>query len=113
MRAQRAAGAQTVSTTQTPAPSILTVDDVASRLQISRGAVYELTRFRQSTDMPRLPARKIGRSLRFIAAEIDGWVRALPRHTHLQKRAYNKKDADCAMSDTHFSRSGSSPGGVA
>ena len=75
------------------AHTIMTVDDVAARLQITKAAVYELTRFRQSADMLRLPARKIGRSLRFLAAEIDGWVLSLPQHTHLQKRRYIKKDA--------------------
>jgi excisionase family DNA binding protein len=75
------------------ASAILTVDQVATRLQITKAGVYELTRFRQAADTPRLPARKIGRSLRFIAAEIDEWVLSLPQHTHLQKRRYIKKDA--------------------
>jgi len=73
--------------------AVLTVGDVAGRLQISKTAVYELTRFRQLADTPRLPARKIGRSLRFIASEIDAWLLSLPKHTHLQKRRYLKKDA--------------------
>jgi excisionase family DNA binding protein len=76
---------------------ILTVDQVAARLQITKGAVYELTRFRQDANMPRLPARKVGRSLRFIAAEIDQWVLSLPQHTHSQKRQYIKKDAPTAQ----------------
>lgn len=72
--------------------AILTVDDVARRLQITKGQVYELTRFRQASETPRLPARKVGRSLRFIASEIDGWLLSLPKHRHLQKRRYIKKD---------------------
>lgn len=81
------------SNASAPTPlTVLTVNDVASRLQISKAAVYELTRFRQASDTPRLPARKIGRSLRFIASEIDGWMLALPQHAHLQKRHYIKKD---------------------
>jgi excisionase family DNA binding protein len=72
--------------------AVLTVDDVATRLQISKGSVYELTRFREAADTPRLPARKIGRSLRFLAADIDAWVLALHRHANLQKRRYLKKD---------------------
>jgi predicted DNA-binding transcriptional regulator AlpA len=71
----------------------LTVDDVAARLQISKAAVYELTRFRRTPDTPRLPARKIGRSLRFIGSEIDLWMLGLGKHTHLQKRRYIKKAA--------------------
>jgi excisionase family DNA binding protein len=74
-------------------PAVLTVDDVAARLQISKASVYELTRFREAADTPRLPARKIGRSLRFIAADIDAWVLALPKHANLQKRHYFKRDA--------------------
>jgi excisionase family DNA binding protein len=74
-------------------PAVLTVADVAARLQISKAGVYELTRFREAAGTPRLPARKIGRSLRFVAADIDAWVRALPQHANLQKRHYFKKDA--------------------
>ena len=74
-------------------PAVLTVEDVAARLQISKASVYELTRFREAADTPRLPARKIGRSLRFVAADIDAWVLALPKHANLQKRRYLKKDA--------------------
>jgi excisionase family DNA binding protein len=74
-------------------PAVLTVEDVAARLQISKASIYELTRFRQSPETPRLPARKIGRSLRFLASEIDAWLLGLPQHTHLQKRRYLKKGA--------------------
>jgi excisionase family DNA binding protein len=74
-------------------PAVLTVEDVAARLRISKASVYELTRFRQDPETPRLPARKIGRSLRFVAAEIDAWMLALPHQAHLQKRRYFKKDA--------------------
>jgi excisionase family DNA binding protein len=74
-------------------PAVLTVENVAARLQISKASVYELTRFRLDPGTPRLPARKIGRSLRFVASELDAWVLSLPQHTHLQKRRYLKKDA--------------------
>jgi excisionase family DNA binding protein len=74
-------------------PAVLTVEDVAVRLQVSKASVYELTRFRQDPETPRLPARKIGRSLRFVAADIDAWVLALPKRANLQKRRYLKKDA--------------------
>ena len=87
------------------ASAILTVDQVAARLQIRKAGVYELTRFRQTADTPRLPARKIGRSLRFIAAEIDGWVLSLPQHTHLQKRRYIKKDAPAPASPVKATQS--------
>jgi excisionase family DNA binding protein len=74
-------------------PAVLTVEDVAARLQISKASVYELTRFREAADTPRLPARKIGRSLRFVAADLDAWILALPKHAHLQKRRYLKRNA--------------------
>jgi hypothetical protein len=38
---------------------ILTVQDVADRLRISKSSVYELTRFRSSMRGPRLPARNV------------------------------------------------------
>lgn len=74
-------------------PAVLTVDDVAQRLQVSKAVVYELTRYRNSPDTPRLPARKIGRSLRFLASEVDAWLSSLPLHVHFQKRQYLRKDA--------------------
>ena len=41
-----AANASSVSGAPTT-PAVLTVEDVAARLQISKASVYELTRFRQ------------------------------------------------------------------
>ncbi len=76
-----------------PIPStILTVDQVAAHLSITKAAVYELTRFRQSTSIPRLPARKVGKSLRFSLAEVEAWFLSLPKHKHLQKRQYIKDE---------------------
>jgi excisionase family DNA binding protein len=88
-----AKNASSVSGAPTTSLAVLTVEDVAARLQISKASVYELTRFREAADTPRLPARKIGRSLRFVAADIDAWVLALPKHANLQKRHYFKRDA--------------------
>jgi excisionase family DNA binding protein len=86
-------GADRAPNVSTTSNAVLTVEQVANRLQISKNAVYELTRFRQSADTPRLPARKVGRSLRFIAAEVDAWIVSLPKHRHLQRRQYVKKVA--------------------
>jgi excisionase family DNA binding protein len=88
-----ATNARCVSGAPTTSLTVLTVEDVAARLQISKASIYELTRFREAANTPRLPARKIGRSMRFVAADIDAWVLALPKHTHLQKRRYLKKEA--------------------
>jgi excisionase family DNA binding protein len=79
------------TTQSTGAGTILTVQGVADRLQVSKATVYELTRFRQSAGIPRLPARKVGKQLRFITAEVDMWFAGLPRHKHLQKRSYNRE----------------------
>jgi|HubBroStandDraft_6_1064221.scaffolds.fasta_scaffold1426664_1 excisionase family DNA binding protein len=92
-RANKFTGAANANSVSGASPlAVLTVDEVAARLQISKASVYELTRFREAADTPRLPARKIGRSLRFVAADIDAWVLALPKHANLQKRRYLKKD---------------------
>ena len=71
--------------------TFLTVEDVAERLKVPKSSVYELTRFRQNPEQPRLPARRVGHSLRFLSSDIDAWILALPLHTHLQKRKYVKK----------------------
>jgi len=70
---------------------ILTVQDVADRLRISKSSVYELTRFRGSMRGPRLPVRKVGKQLRFIAAEVDQWFLSLPQNVKPLRRRYQKR----------------------
>ena len=53
----------------TPA-DVLTVSDVAELLRMPRSTVYDLAR------RGLLPGHRLGRSLRFIRAEIDAWLRA-------------------------------------
>ena len=70
---------------------ILTVQDVADRLRIKKSSVYELTRVRASTLGPRLPARRVGKYLRFVAAEVDEWFLSLPQSTPQHRRKYGKR----------------------
>lgn len=70
---------------------ILTVQDVADRLRISKSSVYELTRYRGSMRGSRLPARKVGKQLRFLAAEVDQWFLSLPQNVKPQRRKYQKR----------------------
>ena len=73
-------------------PLVLTVAEVAERLKIPPSSVYEMTRFRssQNESLP-LPCRRVGRYLRFIAAEIDAWLLALPQVTKNTKGKYTKR----------------------
>jgi predicted DNA-binding transcriptional regulator AlpA len=70
----------------TASRSMLTVEDVAARLQISKASVYELMRAREGIDIPRLPARKIGRSLQVAAANLEAWVLTLPKYANLVRK---------------------------
>jgi predicted DNA-binding transcriptional regulator AlpA len=70
---------------------ILTVQQVANRLQIPASSVYEKTRFRGATGPTPLPARRVGKYLRFIAAEIDAWLLSLPQAVKRTKRPYRRK----------------------
>jgi hypothetical protein len=55
--------------------AVLTVDDVAIRYKVPKSWVYERTRGR-GTD--RIPHRKMGKYLRFLAKEVDEWFKNLP-----------------------------------
>jgi len=46
------------------------VDDVAAHLGVARDSIYRWVEKR------RLPARKVGRLLRFKLSEVDAWVEA-------------------------------------
>lgn len=48
---------------------LLTINDVADRLNVRVGAIYELRRTRKAP-----PAIKLGRSLRWRQSDIDAWL---------------------------------------
>ena len=50
---------------------ILTMEDVAQRLRIEPGSVYELTRRRCARP---LPVFRVGKFLRFRWSEIEKWI---------------------------------------
>lgn len=52
---------------------ILTPDQLADRLHVSRNWIYEKTRFRGSRDNP-LPCLRMGRYLRFAWSEVIAWL---------------------------------------
>lgn len=80
----------TPATAVTTAPEILTVEHVAARLHIPISSVYEKTRFRGSRGAaPVIPHRRVGKYLRFVAAEVDSWFLALPQ-PEKKKRRYGK-----------------------
>jgi predicted DNA-binding transcriptional regulator AlpA len=91
LRPTGAAGAGTIATDPI---TILTVEQVAARLQIPKSSVYEKTRFRGAqASVPMLPHRRVGKYLRFVAAEVDAWFLALPASTNLKRRGYHKHEA--------------------
>ena len=49
---------------------LLTVDQVAEKLQVPKSWIYERTRHNA------IPVRKVGKYLRFDEAEIDDWVKS-------------------------------------
>lgn len=54
---------------------LLTVDDVAALLRVSKSWVYEHTRGRKVATTDRLPHIKIGKYLRFDAQAVRAFVR--------------------------------------
>src|SRR5580704_17305368 len=70
-------------------PVILTVQQVAERLQIPPSSVYERTRYRGSQNStPVIPHRRVGKYLRFLASEVDAWFLSLPQPSKSTKRRY-------------------------
>lgn len=55
--------------------AVLTVREVAERLRVPASWIYDRTRRRGSD---RIPHRKMGKYLRFLAAEVDEWFKSLP-----------------------------------
>lgn len=59
---------------------MLTAQQVMARLKLGRTTVYGLgRRFLETGGAEGLPCRKIGRSLRFPADELDDWMTTSPR----------------------------------
>jgi predicted DNA-binding transcriptional regulator AlpA len=59
---------------------ILTVTEVAALLKISKSQVYELANQKTRTGDVRkhpIPAVRIGASVRFLKADVDGWLARL------------------------------------
>ena len=67
------------------APKILTVQQVATLLQIPKSSVYEKCRTRHGAQ-PALPCRRVGKYLRFLESEILGWLIALPQNKLVQRK---------------------------
>jgi predicted DNA-binding transcriptional regulator AlpA len=66
---------------------ILTVAQVAARLQIPVSSIYERTRFRGfHGTTPVIPHRRVGKYLRFVASEVDSWFLALPQPEKTKRR---------------------------
>jgi excisionase family DNA binding protein len=53
---------------------LLTVDDVAALLKVSRSWVYDRTRARHSTSSERLPHIKIGKYVRFDRRAVETFL---------------------------------------
>jgi predicted DNA-binding transcriptional regulator AlpA len=76
------------------APVILTVEQVAARLQMPKSSIYERTRYRGANGKtPPIPHRRVGKFLRFLSADVDAWFLALPQSTNTTKRRYRRKTA--------------------
>ncbi len=58
---------------------LMTIDEVAAYMQVSRFTVYRLAKDRT------IPATKIGRQWRFQKEEIDQWIRNQYQNEHHQK----------------------------
>lgn len=55
---------------------ILTVDEVASWLKLSKRAIYELTseRGRERMKSNPLPVLRIGTTIRFVQKDVQAWI---------------------------------------
>jgi excisionase family DNA binding protein len=56
-----------------PAAPLLTVQQVAALYGYSIAHLYVMVR------QGKIPARRVGRSIRFVPAELDAWTAALPK----------------------------------
>ena len=53
-----------------PTPEVMTIDDLAAYLQVSKSSLYKLAQD------GRVPGQKVGRHWRFHKAAIDAWLNA-------------------------------------
>lgn len=95
MLKQKSRSSNVVSSSVNPtaSPRILGVAQVAELLGVPESSVYEYTRFRGSHNPNPLPARRVGRYLKFVESEVLTWFNNLPQVKHDRKRAYHKKAA--------------------
>ena len=52
----------------TPTPEVMTIDDLAVYLQVSKSSLYKLAQ------EGRVPGQKVGRHWRFLRTTIDRWL---------------------------------------
>ena len=67
---------------------ILTADEVAAWLKISKRHVYELTQKRTRSGDVRenpLPCVKLGKSIRFNKAAVEDWIEKLSKVNHVPR----------------------------
>jgi predicted DNA-binding transcriptional regulator AlpA len=94
-REHRPTGASDADSITLVPTTILTVEQVAARLQIPKSSVYEKTRFRGArTAAPALPHRRVGKYLRFVASEVDAWFLSLPQSAPKSRRRYRKANPE-------------------
>jgi excisionase family DNA binding protein len=74
------------------ATEVLTVAEVAALLKVPPSSIYEWTRYRGSHRGTPLPHRRIGKYLRFLRSEIDGWLVGLPQAANSRKRKYTRRN---------------------
>jgi len=54
--------------TPSPTPEVMTIDDLAAYLQVSKSSLYKLAQ------EGRVPGQKVGRHWRFLRTTIDAWL---------------------------------------
>ena len=61
-------------------PEIMTIDDVATLLQMSRSQVYTLTRKRSQARMENpIPVLRINGNLRFRRSDVEAWIELIAK----------------------------------
>jgi excisionase family DNA binding protein len=63
-----------------PPPEVMTIDDLAAYLQVSKSSLYKLAQD------GKVPGQKVGKHWRFSRMVIDGWLRG-QRVEHIPRRA--------------------------
>lgn len=63
-----------------PSPEVMTIDDLAVYLQLSKSSLYKLVQ------AGRIPGKKIGRHWRFHRGTIDEWL-ARTERSHFDRKA--------------------------